>query len=174
MDVRFTAPTLARMDELRCEALALPFFSDERPLQGALGLVDWRLCGMISRMIENQRIDGSLGEAAMLPGRPRLSIEKLFLFGLGPMDGFDVDVFGGSLSLILSTLTDAKIRTSALVLPGRSVSRIDPTPAAEIFIRAATGVAEQDELTLIEPAEAQKEMLLVVEAERRRARAAEV
>ena len=33
------------------ETLVLPFFADERPLRGAAGLCDWRLCGRLSRLL---------------------------------------------------------------------------------------------------------------------------
>ena len=51
MEIRFAAPNLRQLDTLRCEALAGAFFEDERPLRGALGYIDWRMCGMLSRLL---------------------------------------------------------------------------------------------------------------------------
>ena len=80
MDVHFVAPELRRLDELKIEALVMPFFSDERPLRGPLGSVDWRLCGRVSRLIERGIVTGKKGETVLVPARPRLPFEKLFLF----------------------------------------------------------------------------------------------
>ena len=72
MDVRFVLTELARIDALRYEAVALPFFEDERPLRGAAGLCDWRLCGRLSAILRGGRVTGALGELTLLPARPRL------------------------------------------------------------------------------------------------------
>ena len=34
------------------------FFSDERPLRGAAGRADWRLCGTISELLVSGRMRG--------------------------------------------------------------------------------------------------------------------
>lgn len=171
MDIRFATPELETIDALRCEALALPFFADERPLRGALGLVDWRLCGFISRQLIGERIDGSAGETTLLPARPKLPIDKLFLFGLGPMQAFEVSQVGPAIDHMLDTMALAGIRTTALCLPGRSTDRCEAEAAMEAFVASIATRLEHDELILLEAAEAQKAMEPVVERERRRARA---
>lgn len=42
-------------------------FEDERPLQGLLGQLDWRLNGVFSNWIRSQRITGKFGEAVYAP-----------------------------------------------------------------------------------------------------------
>ncbi|HMI91498.1 MAG TPA: leucyl aminopeptidase, partial [Polyangiales bacterium] len=74
MHVRFAAPEMAQLDALRCEALALSFFSDERPLRGPLGLIDWRLCGFVSQLLTSGRVGGALLETVLVPARPKLSV----------------------------------------------------------------------------------------------------
>src|SRR4051812_45878205 len=94
MPIAFLAPELARWDALADqpggapELLALPFFSDERPLRGAAGLADWRLCGRLSRLAQLGRIDGAVGESTLLPGM-RLPFARLVLYGVGDSDQFD-------------------------------------------------------------------------------------
>ncbi len=175
MDVRFVPPDLRRLDTLKSEALSLPLFSDERPLRGALGLVDWRLCGQISRLILRGRVTGEAFEKVLVPARPKLPFDKLFLFGLGPREGFDEAVFEEATRRMLDTLSRARVRSSVWALPGRPFGSIAPVPAMERFLRLASAGAERehDEITLIEDAEAQKEMAPVVARERRRARAAD-
>lgn len=64
MEVSFVVPDLRRLDELKSEAIALAFFEDERPLRGAMGLLDWRLCGALSRLILRGRASGALERVA--------------------------------------------------------------------------------------------------------------
>ena len=89
MEFRFVAPELRRLDRLRCEAAALPYFAEERPFRGARGLLDWRLHGRLARLRSQGRLTGAAGEGLLLPARRRTSFDKLFLFGLGSREGFD-------------------------------------------------------------------------------------
>ena len=171
MDVHFVPPDLRRLDALRSEALSIPFFEDERPLAGTLGLVDWRLSGFVSRLILRGRISGRPGETVLVPARPRLSFEKLFLLGLGPRAHFDENVLREGIARMLETLTEARVRASVLVLPGRVLGLIGPVRAMEIFLEVAATQTEHDDVTLVEEADAQRAMEPVVERERRRARA---
>jgi hypothetical protein len=171
MHVRFAAPELKQIDALRCEALALPFFSDERPLRGPLGLVDWRMRGFVSRLLVQGKLRGAALETVLIPGRPKLSMDKLFLFGLGPQAGFDTAQLERVIDHMLNTLSRAHVRTTALVLPGRSTHFIGAGAAMEAFVTNALHRDEHDEIIVLEAAEAQKQMEPVVEHERRRARA---
>lgn len=173
MEVRFVPPELRRLDKLRCEALALSFFEDDRPLVGTAGLVDWRLGGMLSKLLLRGRLTGARGEVALLPPRPRLPLHKLFLFGLGARSGFDAARQREAIDLMLTTLAKARVRTSAVALPGRAEHLAEAGPSMAIFLELAAGHTEHDEVTLVETPEAQREMEPVLEQERRRARARE-
>lgn len=171
MDLRFVAPDLRRLDDLKSEALASAFFVDERPLQGALGLVDWRLCGRLSGLLRQGRVHGGAGEQVLVPTRPRLSFEKLFLFGLGSREAFDEAVFDAAVGRMLDTLTRARVRASTLVLPGRALRLIEAATAVERFLDVAVAHPDHDEVVLVEDPEAQKDMGPIVQRARRRARA---
>jgi hypothetical protein len=171
MHFRFTVPELKQIDALRCEALALPVFSDERPLCGALGLVDWRMCGFVSRLRADGKLQGAWLETMLIPARPKLTMDKLFLFGVGAQAELDPARVRGAVDHMLDTLARARVRTTALSLPGRAVGCLAPDRAMEAFIAASANREEHDELILLEPTEAQREMERVVERERRRARA---
>src|SRR5262249_13165727 len=96
MKVSFLSCELSKWDQLEPqeapEALVLPFFSDERPLRGAAGLCDWRLCGRLSRMLGAKRLSGAWGETTLYPPRvfgvQRLPFPRLVMFGLGPSERF--------------------------------------------------------------------------------------
>jgi hypothetical protein len=172
MDVRFVAPDWKSLDDLHSEAIFAPFFSDERPLKGVLGLIDWRLCGFVSRMMLQNIVQGQMGETVLLPLRPRLLVDKLFLFGLGAQASFDDGLSFSVTKRMLEVGARARVRAMALVLPGRSSGRVSAVAAIESFVQATAGRREQDELVVIEPPEAQKEMDPILQRERRRARAA--
>lgn len=171
MEVHFVAPDLRCLDELKSEALALTFFQDERPLRGALGLVDWRLCGQISRILLRGQARGSLGEAVLVPTRPRFPFDKLILVGAGPIDAFDPACFSKVVERLLWTLDRVRARASVMALPGRSLERIDAARAMELFLKHAARHPEQDSVTLIEDSAGQRAMMPVVGRERRRERA---
>lgn len=171
MEVRFVVPDLRRLDQLKTEALALPFFEDERPLRGALGLVDWRLCGQVSKLLVRGRARGALSETVLVPTRPRLPFEKLILFGGGSASEMSADRFVEIVDRMLTTLDRARVRASVVGLPGRIEDRIPAQRAMELFLARAAAHPEQDQVTLIEDADAQRAMIPVVEREKRKERA---
>jgi hypothetical protein len=171
MDVRFVSPEWKNLDALRSEAILTPFFSDERPLSGVLGLIDWRLCGFVSRMILQGALCGEPGETVLVPLRPRLRMDKLFLFGLGPEQAFDPTQLRAATERMLEVGTRARVRAMAMVLPGRSTGRVSAAAAMESFVQAVGQRRDQDEVVLIEPPEAQRDMDPILQRERRRARA---
>ena len=170
MEIRFVIPELNRLDAIRCDALVLPFFSDDVPTQGALGLADWRLCGLISRMNVRKKILGSWLETVLLPGYPRLGMDKLILVGVGETARFNGELFGQALAHMLLILSRSAARISALVLPGRQLGLIEPVPAIEALLQLASRYPEQDELFVVDTDEAHRAMKPVLDLERRKAR----
>jgi hypothetical protein len=171
MHLRFAPPTTEQLDRLRCEALALPVLTDERPLRGALGIVDWRLCGLVSRLVIRGAVSTSALQTTLVPGRPKLVVDKVFLFGAGPSAELDEAKQRALVEHMLDTAIKAGVRTTALVLPGRGTDLVSPAAAMEILVSVSRARGEVDELIVLEPAEAQKSMEPVLERERRRAAA---
>lgn len=169
MEVRFVAPDLRRLDATRAEAISLPIFSDERPLCGPLGLVDWRMAGGLSRQVFRGRLSGQVDEVVLLPSEMRFPFEKIFVFGMGARADFDAASFRRGVSAMLETLARARVRASICSLPGRDI--IMAADAARIFLEQARGLTELDQVTLIEDTAAQREMEPIVAHERRRERA---
>jgi len=91
--------------------------------------------------------------------------------GLGSRAEFDEACFARAAQHMLQTMQRAGARTLALVLPGRQIGAIAPAAAMELFAVIAASHADHEALVLLEPVEAQRDMQLVVERERRRARA---
>ncbi len=167
MDVRFVPLELPRIDTLRAEVAVLPFFADERPLRGAAGLCDWRLCGKLSRVLQRGRVTGALGEVTLVPGRPRLPFDKLLLVGCGPGADFDEAAHAAVVTRIVRTLEGLRLRACALSLPGRGAGRLGPAEAVRWFLRSLDD-DPLDEVIVLDEADAWRAMLPVVEAERQR------
>lgn len=72
---------LGAIDALDVDAVAV-FVGPERPLQGLAGLVDWRLCGAISRALRGGLYAAGAEEALLVPSAGRIAPPRVFCFGL--------------------------------------------------------------------------------------------
>jgi len=72
------------IDRARADLAIVCFASTDRPLRGAAGRADWRLCGRLSKLIAAGRVAGHAGEAVLLPGGGGLRAPLLLALGLGP------------------------------------------------------------------------------------------
>jgi hypothetical protein len=170
VDVHFAQPDLASLDQLKTETLCLPLFTDERPLRGAPGLVDWRLCGRISELLTSGKMRGEAGEAVLMPARPRLTPERLLWLGTGARDELDEMRVRQFVRQVMERLVKLRVRTAAIVLPGRAPERVEPARAMEWFLEESQPFAEHvDEMTLLDSHEAQRAMQPLVDRARRRA-----
>lgn len=64
------------------------FFSEERPLPGGAGRIDWRLCGLVSEQIESGRMRGNPDEALLIPSLGQLRAKRVLVLGLGPRSDY--------------------------------------------------------------------------------------
>ena len=112
------------------------FFADERPLRGTAGIADWRLCGLISELLEQGRLRGELGEVILVPSGGRLRTPRVLLVGLGGQSDFEAQRLSQISSLSGDAVRRARqmgVRTLALAPPG-----VDPYD----FPRHATAVLQ--------------------------------
>ena len=170
MELRFIPPGLESLDEYDSEVLACTVWSDERPSHGVAGLCDWRMAGRISELQRCGFITGALGEAVMLPGKPRLTFDKLLLFGAGDRATFDEETFAGVVAKILSTMEGLCARVCVIELPGRHGDLIPAERAADILLASAGRRREHDVWTLVENAAAKERITQHMIEERRRVR----
>jgi hypothetical protein len=74
----------ARLERAQADVLVVVFSEADRPLRGAAGHADWRLCGHLSRLVEAGRLDGARGDAALLGVSQALASARLLALGMGP------------------------------------------------------------------------------------------
>jgi hypothetical protein len=111
---------LHEIEKLRCDSLAVYLFEDVVPLRGMVGIVDWRLNGMISALLQSGVLRAAAGETFLIPLRPRLPIEKLFGFGLGGVGAYGAGRVADTVRGTFSVLARAAVHSTGLMLPGRS------------------------------------------------------
>ncbi len=170
MELRFVTPELSRLDELDSEVLACSVWSDARPSHGLAGLCDWRLAGRLSDLERAGHVTGDLGEVVMLPGKPRLTFDKLIVFGAGPRASFGEEPFRRVVLAMLATMEGLSARASVVELPGRRDGLIAADRAADILLASAGRSPEHDVWTLVEDAEGKQRIVQHMIEERRRVR----
>jgi hypothetical protein len=170
VELRFVTPELSRLDEIDSEVLACTVYSDARPPHGVAGLCDWRLAGRVSELLRRGHVTGELGEIVMLPGKPRLTFDKILLFGAGPRASFGEDAFKKVVLQMLSTMEGLSARASVVELPGRHGGRIAADRAADILLAFAGGRPEHDVWTLVEDTDGKQRIVQHMIEERRRVR----
>ena len=147
---------LARWDETARDTLVLPVFKSDRPLRGAAGLVDWRLCGKLSRMLKGNRATAEAGETILMPPGRRLRFQRLLWFGLGEAKGYGDARFAHDLKWIADVVVKAGISDWTLQAPGRASGLIGARRAVELILDDDALAAAP--LTLLEDPAGQKDI----------------
>jgi hypothetical protein len=170
MDLRFVPPELHALDQHPAEVIACSVWSDERPMRGLAGLLDWRLAGRVSKLARDRFVKGDVGEVLCMQGKPRLPFDKVLLVGAGERAAFDEAAFRKAVDALLRTLEGLHVKRAVVELPGRAGDRIDATRAAEIVLDATRESEAHDAWFLVEGAEAQAKITALAHEERRRER----
>jgi len=155
---------LARWDETKRDCLVLPVFKDDRPLRGAAGLADWRLCGRLSRLVKSNRATAEAGETLLLPPGRRLPFARVMWFGLGDAKGYSDERFRKDLAWILGVIAKANIVDWAFQAPGRASGLIGARRAIEIILDEQQ-LTDQP-ITLLEDPAGQKDIAELLRSQR--------
>jgi len=169
VELRFVAPDLHRLDDTPAEVIACTMWSDERPMRGLVGLLDWRLAGRVSKLAREKFTRGDVGDVLCVQGRPRLPYEKVIVIGAGERAKFDEDAFRAAVGTLLRTLEGLHVQRAVVELPGRAGDRIAPERAADIVLEAVRASDLHDAWWLVEGPEAQAKIAARAAEERRRA-----
>lgn len=155
---------LARWDEQARDCLVLPVFKDDRPLRGAAGLADWRMCGRLSKLVKGGKASAEQGESMLLPPGRRLRFAKILWFGCGDAKGYSDERFKTDLAWILSVIGKAGVTDFAIQAPGRASGLIGARRAVELMLANDT-MAAQSAVVLEDPA-GQKDIAELLRSQR--------
>jgi hypothetical protein len=168
MQVSLLPVELGRWDQAPPgDAVCVPVWSDVRPLRGAAGLLDWRMCGRLSALLLAGKVTGAEGEQTLFPSAHRLPWRLVLALGAGPRREFSAERLQANVRRTLKAARGLGARRLALALPARDGERATTGPAAALTPRRALDVVLQeidaapgdlDELTVLVPVTVQKEL----------------
>jgi hypothetical protein len=161
MELRFIPRDLKKLDQASGEVLVAAVMQDERPPRGVAGMVDWRLCGQLSRLIKSGFFKGELCEVLILPSKPALPFDKALFIGGGLRAEFDERAFLAVVTKVLAVLQGLKAGQALVELPGRHSDIMPPTRALDLLLDVVpqeTGMdhSPRSVWTLIDAPEVQK------------------
>jgi hypothetical protein len=140
-------------DRVRVDVGLVPVFSDERPLLGLAGLIDWRESGRLSALIHRRFCTADSGEQLLLPGDRRLPVDRLVLVGLGPRGDFD-DARARAIAARLVEISVGLAAQSVLIaLPSHGIDRTLSEATFEALLAAIEAHEQAAELGPGEPSE---------------------
>jgi len=134
------------IDKIETEAIVLLFFSDERPLKGATGLIDWRMNGSISRLISEGMISGEKGEATLILPNKRIKSKKILMAGLGDSSTFGEASLKDTAIAIIRQLNKICIKNFVIAMPPLIGSHLSTADAASTLVRQLVETIETDKI----------------------------
>ncbi len=134
-----------KVDLQECDFLVSGFFSDERPLKGSAGLIDWRLNGRLSRLLKERKITGQWKEVTLIPTQRRILPRLLLLFGLGDLRQYSYLKVRDISIHILSTINKLRVSNVCLSLPYDEEYNVDCGKLAEVLIEGVGDWLDRDQ-----------------------------
>ena len=132
-----------KIDVQECDALVTGFFRDEKPLRGSTGLIDWRLNGMLSRLLVEKKLTGEWKETTLIPSQGRVMPRMLLLLGLGEVREYSYLRARELSPHLLETLKKLDALGVCLSLPYEERYNVDCGKLAEVLIE---GIADCSDL----------------------------
>lgn len=131
------------IEQVAADLVAVGCFEDERPLRGAISRVDWRLCGLVSELLEDGHFRARDGEALLLPTFGRLHAGRVLVLGLGPKGDHSAEHVEAATRDAVVRARDLGARRLALSPPG--VPQEDfPSHAAALLAGAVAALRGSD------------------------------
>jgi hypothetical protein len=154
-----------RLDEARADVTVVAYFDSDRPLRGAAGQVDWRLCGRLSRMLSAEKLRGAGGEAVLLATGPGWAAPRVLGLGLGPRREFDGAAWEALARDAVGRALRMRAQSIAVLVSDSHLGRLAVPVRVAALLRGAIAAYAEDSAPL-------RLRLVVSEAEADRAREA--
>ena len=137
-------------DLQECDVLAIGLFQDERPLKGSSGWIDWRLNGMLSHFLIENRLTGDWRETTLIPSKGRVIPQMILRVGLGRVRDYSYLRLRELSPHLLETLKNLNTSNICLSLPSEERYNVDCGKSAEVFIEGIADCLDTDQSPLNE------------------------
>lgn len=132
-----------RSDLQESNILVTGFFRDERPLKGSAGWLDWRLNGLLSHFILENRLTGDWKETTLIPSQGRVTPPLVLLLGLGELKDYSYLRLREIFPFLLETLQKLAVKKICLSFPYGETYKVDCGKLAEVLLE---GIADSLEM----------------------------
>jgi hypothetical protein len=112
------APTA--IERIAVDLVVAPIFEGERPLRGAAGRIDWRLCGRLSHLCAAGRLSGGLDSAVLILAGGGVRAPRVLGVGLGRREDLDAARWRNWVGAVLDRAAGLPARRWGGALPGAS------------------------------------------------------
>jgi len=137
-----------RLDQARADVVVVAFFDSDRPLRGAAGFADWRLCGQLSRLLIAEKLHGASGEAVLLATGPGWVAPRILGLGLGRQREFDVGEWESHGRNALERVLSLRAENAAFPLSGSHLGRLGMGERVGAFLRGAVAAFAENSIPL--------------------------
>ena len=145
LQITFETGHPSRLEGL--DGVVSPVYSDERPLRGLAGHVDWRLNGFLSRLAMQDRLVGAPGEWLLVHTQGRLPYTHLFLVGMGAKDQRSADGARTALGDVASKVALAGLHAFGIDLDEIAGDSMSPEDAMVFFLESLSAAYPEDDLS---------------------------
>ena len=122
------------IDLQETDLLITGLFQDERPLRGSIGWIDWRLNGMLSRFLIENRLTGEWRERTLIPSQDRVSPKVILLFGLGKVKEYSYLSVREVVPFVVETLKNLRAFNLCFSLPYGNEYNVDCGKLTEVLL----------------------------------------
>ena len=131
MDVVLSTEAVDLQD---CDLLAVGFFQDEKPLKASAGWLDWRLNGLVSRYMKENRLTGGWKEITLVPSQGRVTPRLVLLLGLGRRTDYSTFRVRELSPYLIETLQKLQISSLCLSLPHGEAYNVEPGKLTAVLL----------------------------------------
>lgn len=130
-------------DRIESPIASVPFFLDQRPLRSSTGLIDWRLNGRVSRLLEQGHLSGREGDSLLVPTEGRMMADNLLLFGMGASEDWEATPPESRFEPWIKKLAKLQHRTWLLSFSGLVDNFMSWRHCLRTFVHAMSNQADQ-------------------------------
>lgn len=150
LHIKFTSRSF---DKIEAQCAVVSAFADLRPLQGIASLIDWRLNGLLSKVLIKNRFEGEPREALLLPAEGRVRARELLVVGLGRQSDFNESYVGMTIQFLLEKLATKKITDFVICFSDIIPDRFEWRNSIRLLVSKLRDFPDIQAVTLCEPEE---------------------